>query len=125
MLNRLFLSFFGIFILTGCIFQGDTVQVLTAKPDDYELYLYTKADQEESAQDYLSALLDWKLKQKDGSELQFEQSEQKKDKLKLPTDELPLLVVKENGKTLTTIAGDNPREDILTTLEDKIVIAKK
>ncbi|CDQ19899.1 hypothetical protein [Halobacillus karajensis] len=125
MLNRLFLSFFGILILTGCIFQGDTVQVLTAKPDDYELYLYTKADQEESAQDYLSALLDWKLKQKDGSELQFEQSEQKKDKLKLPTDELPLLVVKENGKTLTTIAGDNPREDILTTLEDKIVIAKK
>ena len=107
------------------IFQkGETVQVLTATPENYELYLYSEADKEESAQDYLSALLDWKLKQDDGAELQFEQTEKDKNDLNISTEELPVLVVKEEGKTVTTISGKNPREKILMTLENHIAMVR-
>ncbi|GEN55467.1 hypothetical protein [Halobacillus faecis] len=124
MINRIILSFLAIFLLAGCLQKGESVQVLTATPEDYELYLYSEVDQEESAQDYLSALLDWKMKQDDGAELQFKQTEKDKSELSIPTEELPVLVVKEEGKTITTISGNNPREKILMTLENHIAMIR-
>lgn len=125
MLNRLLLSFFAIFLLAGCLHQSEDIQVLKASPQNYELYLYTTSDKEEVAQDYMSALLDWKLKQKDETELQFKQSETPKDQLNLPDEELPVLVVKKKGKTVTTISGQNPRKEILMALENHITVASK
>lgn len=125
MLNRLLLSFFAIFLLAGCLHQSEDIQVLTATPQDYELYLYTNSDKEKVAQDYMSALLDWKLKQQEETELQFKQSETQKDQLNLPDKELPVLVVKKKGKTVKTISGQNPRKEILTALEDHIAVASK
>ncbi|WP_226578352.1 hypothetical protein [Halobacillus litoralis] len=110
-----------ILLLAGCIQQSENVQVLTAAPDDYELYLYTEPEKENEAQNYLSALLDWKLKQQVHERLEFKQTETHADKINVPKEELPLLVVKQKGKTVTKIAGNTPRDKILTTLEDTII----
>lgn len=125
MYRSLVFAFFAITLLTGCFMQTDKIQVLTAQPDDYELYLYTEPDQEEAAQNYLSALLDWKLKQDDGEKLNFQQSAMNSTKVNFSQDDLPVLVVKQEGKTISTISGENPRQEILMTLEDSITFAKK
>ncbi|QAS51154.1 hypothetical protein [Halobacillus litoralis] len=125
MLNRILLAFVTILLLAGCFPQSEDVQVFTATPLDYELYLYTEPDKEEEAQNYLSALLDWKMKQNDGQKLEFKQTETNADDLKVSKDQLPVLVVKEKGKTLTTISGENPRKEILMTLENSITFAQK
>ncbi|SFJ91758.1 hypothetical protein SAMN04487936_105202 [Halobacillus dabanensis] len=125
MVNRLLLSLCAILLLAGCLHQSEDIQVLTATPKDYELHLYTDSENENTAQDYMSALLDWKLKQEDATELQFKQSETKKDHLNIPDDELPVLVVKEKGKTITTISGENPRKEILMALEKNVTVASR
>lgn len=125
MVNRLLFSLLAILLLAGCLHQSEDIQVLTATPQDYELHLYTNSESENIAQDYMSALLDWKLKQEDATELQFKQSATTKDQLNIPDNELPVLVIKEKGKTVTTISGENPRKEILMALEKNVTVASR
>ncbi|ELK44992.1 hypothetical protein [Halobacillus sp. BAB-2008] len=116
----LIMTFFAVLLLAGCIPKTEDVQVLKASPLDYELYLYTDSDEQEAAKNYMSALLDWKVKQQDTEELEFKQQEMNSDNLRLTKEDLPALVVKKEGKTVKTIKGDNRHNDILTALEDSI-----
>ncbi|MGV2619895.1 hypothetical protein QRD89_08220 [Halobacillus sp. ACCC02827] len=116
----LIMTFFAVLLLAGCIPKTEDVQVLKASPLDYELYLYTDSDEQEAAKNYMSALLDWKVKQQDTEELEFKQQEMNSDNLRLTKEDLPALVVKKEGKTVKTIKGDNRHIDILTALEDSI-----
>ncbi|RWZ60753.1 hypothetical protein EQV77_05510 [Halobacillus fulvus] len=107
-----------VLILAGCLPQSEEIDVLSTEASDYELYLYTKKGQDEEAQDYLNAILDWKTKQDDSQQFDFKQSSTQSDNIEVSTDDLPALVIKKEGKVVTSIKGDNPSNKILLTLEN-------
>ncbi|MYL19036.1 hypothetical protein GLW04_03990 [Halobacillus litoralis] len=111
-------------LLMGCIGKSEEVQVLSASPDEYELYLYTNPEQEEKAENYMSALLNWKLDIEDKKRLQFKQTTTESHKVKdIEDDSLPMLVVKKEGRTITKLSGVNTESRISSTLEQSLVLS--
>lgn len=117
---RIYLSIFAIILLAGCFPQTKDVEVLSVEDSNYELFLYTKQHQNEAANHYLSALLNWKTKQSSIETLDFKKSQTRSHQLRIPGDNLPALVIKKEGKILTSISGKRTSDYILTELENYI-----
>ncbi|MGP4075067.1 hypothetical protein [Halobacillus sp. K22] len=115
-----------IILLAGCIPQTDNVEVLQAHSESYAVYLYTELDDDypSEADNYLSALLDWKMKHNHES-LLFEQSEANTGQIDVNKDQLPALVVKKDGKVVELISGDSRSQDIMNKLESSISLSNK
>jgi|GEM_PF-5688937 len=115
-----------IILLAGCIPQSDNVEVLQAHSESYAVYLYTEIDNDHpsEADNYLTALLDWKMKH-DHKSLSFEQSEANTGQIDVDEDQLPALVVKRDGKVIELISGDSGAEDIMNRLENSISLTSK
>jgi hypothetical protein len=118
------LALLSVLLLAGCLPQSKDVEVLSTQESSYELYLYTEMDQKEKAENYLSALLDWKTNQIEPEEIEFKQSKTNVDQTGLSEEQLPSIVIKKDGKVVKHITGDAPIEDILKQLEQSIVMVQ-
>ncbi|MCA0969437.1 hypothetical protein LCM20_02385 [Halobacillus litoralis] len=117
MLHRLLIPITAVIILTGCLPQSSSVEVLSAAESDYELFLYTKEGQKEQADHYLNALLDWKTNQSHTQNIEFTQTITKEDQIEVSGDRLPALIVKKQGEIVMNIQGENTSQRILDELE--------
>ncbi|MCA1012570.1 hypothetical protein [Halobacillus halophilus] len=115
-----------IILLAGCIPQSDNVEVLQAHSESYAVYLYTELDNDNpsNADNYLTALLNWKKKH-ERKPLSFKQSEANTGQIEVDEDQLPALVVKKDGKVIELISGDSGSEDIMNKLESSISLTNK
>ncbi|MBN8234292.1 hypothetical protein JF544_03490 [Halobacillus kuroshimensis] len=121
--NKLMI-FTVLLLLMGCIGQSEEVQVLSTSPDDYDLYLYTNPDQEEKAENYMTALLNWKLEHQDHNRLQFKQTTTDSHNVEdIEGASLPMLVVKKEGRTITRLSGIETENRISSTLEEALVLS--
>lgn len=120
MFYRIIFPVIALILLVGCLPQSNSVEVLSAAESDYELFLYTKANQKEHADNYLNALLDWKTKQSPIENIHFTQSMTHSDKIKVSEDLLPTLVIKREGKIIGSISGENSSDQILMELENTL-----
>ncbi|KHE71803.1 hypothetical protein [Halobacillus sp. BBL2006] len=116
------LALLSVLLLAGCLPQSKDVEVLSTQESSYELYLYM--DQKEKAENYLSALLDWKTSQIEPEEIEFKQSKTNVDQTGLSEEQLPSIVIKKDGKVVKHITGDAPIEDILNELEQSIAMVQ-
>ncbi|MFZ0371518.1 MAG: hypothetical protein WAM07_18125 [Halobacillus sp.] len=126
MTNSRITSLILIILLAGCIPKSDNVEVLQAHSESYAVYLYTELDNDQPAEadNYLKALLDWKMKH-DHKSLSFEQSEANTGQIDVDEDQLPALVVKKDGKVIELISGDSGSEHIMNRLESSISLTSK
>lgn len=118
----IFIAFAFIVFIAGCYPEKENIEVLSAQNDSYELYLYSSTDQKEQAQNYLSALLDWKSMQT--GQLKFKQSTSSMKDIGISQGDLPALIIKREGQVISNLSGEYPSQDILSTLEKSITMAK-
>ncbi|MBA2174329.1 hypothetical protein H0266_05355 [Halobacillus locisalis] len=120
MYYRISFAIIVIILLAGCLPQSKDVEVLSAAESEYELFLYTTKNQNNEANQYLTALLDWRTKSSKVERFQFKQSTARTDQIKLSEDSLPALVIKKRGKVITSIQGSNTSDQILSELERSV-----
>ncbi|WP_173916612.1 hypothetical protein [Halobacillus sp. Marseille-Q1614] len=112
------LSSLFLILISGCSIEDDKVEVISAEPSDYKIHLYNHLEDHEQANNYLAALLNWKMKQKDEDALSFKESTVRIKDINLNKDDLPALVITKNGKPVEIISGKHSnKEDILHAIE--------
>ncbi len=122
------LGIITLILMTGCVFNDEKVEVISAEPSDYKIYLYNHLEDKEQSKHYLSALLDWKLKHEnsDNDTLSFKESKIGIKDIKFEKDQLPALVISKNGKAVEIIYGKHSdEEEIRATLERTVVSHSK
>ncbi|UOQ43187.1 hypothetical protein MUN89_14750 [Halobacillus salinarum] len=116
----IFISMLFVFLLAGCFPHKENVEVISASPSGYDIYLYTQTDQKQKAESYFNALLDWKMKQGNDGTLAFKKSKTDSNSIEVSENELPALVIKKEGKTVTKISGNSNQKNILSKLEQSV-----
>ncbi|MBH0228986.1 hypothetical protein [Halobacillus yeomjeoni] len=119
------LSITILLVVAGCLPAEKNIEILSAKKDSYEVYLYTKSEPSNKAQNYISALLDWKTATKDQLQMEFQQTKVSLDNIHLKEEQLPALIIKKEGKMVSQITGEQPSRDIFSTIDRSITMASK
>ncbi len=122
MKSYVLVSFLLVLLLAGCYPHQNKIDVISASPSEYDIYLYTPSDEEKSAASYLNALLDWKIKEENNHSLAFKKTQSDSDSIGLTENELPALVIKKKGKTVAKISGNSQRHQILSKIERAVTL---
>ncbi|MFQ3545900.1 hypothetical protein Q7A53_17610 [Halobacillus rhizosphaerae] len=120
MKSYVLVSFLLVLLLAGCYPHQNKIDVISASPSEYDIYLYTPSDEEKSAASYLNALLDWKIKQGNHRSLSFKKTQTDSEAVGLSENDLPALVIKKKGKIVTKISGNSKRPQILSQIEESV-----
>ncbi|WP_101843747.1 hypothetical protein [Halobacillus sp. Marseille-P3879] len=122
----IFISCLSLILISSCTAGGEDIKVISANPSDYKINLYTHPDDEEQANEYMAALLNWKTNQEDDNYLSFQESTVNTSELDLSAEQLPALIIYKEGKPIQTVTGENTTpKDIVNTLENTVAISKK
>ncbi|MCP3026266.1 hypothetical protein [Halobacillus sp. A5] len=120
---NILISCLCISLLSSCTSSGENIKVISAKPSGYEINLYTHQDDEEQANEYMSALLNWKTNQEEEEYLSFQESTVHTSDIDITSDQLPALIIYKDGKPIQTVTGKNTSPtDIIDTLENTVAI---
>ncbi|MFC7321415.1 hypothetical protein [Halobacillus campisalis] len=110
--------------LSSCEANDETIKLISAEPSGYKINLYSHPDDQEQANDYMSALLNWKTAQEDDRFLSFKESTLSSDDINISADQLPALVIYKDGELVQSISGNNSDpSEIKSTLDNTVALS--